>query len=136
MTMVVFDGCPPAVVGGSAEAGELWLEAAELAAVSGWELRPEGICQGDACIPVPPAPAAELVRDGRLDLVAFARLRGQPVVHDAAADAWAFGPPRDAGTLAPTAEAPEFRLPDLAGRIHALSDYRGRKVLVLSWASW
>jgi len=33
-------------------------------------------------------------------------------------------------------EAPDFTLPDLDGRRHSLSDHRGRKVLLVAWASW
>jgi peroxiredoxin len=33
-------------------------------------------------------------------------------------------------------QAPDFTLPDLEGKWHALSEYRGRKVLLVSWASW
>jgi peroxiredoxin len=33
-------------------------------------------------------------------------------------------------------EAPDFALPDLAGRTHRLSDYRGQKVFLTTWASW
>ena len=33
-------------------------------------------------------------------------------------------------------EAPDFALPDLSGRMHRLSDYRGKKVLLYAWASW
>ncbi len=33
-------------------------------------------------------------------------------------------------------EAPDFALPDLAGRLHTLSEQRGRKVLLVAWASW
>ena len=32
--------------------------------------------------------------------------------------------------------APDFSLPDLAGRLHTLSDYRGKKVLLIAYASW
>lgn len=32
--------------------------------------------------------------------------------------------------------APDFSLPDLHGKIHRLSDYRGRPVLVNFWAVW
>jgi peroxiredoxin len=35
-----------------------------------------------------------------------------------------------------TLEAPDFTLPDIDGKQHSLSDYRGKKVLLLSWASW
>ncbi len=33
-------------------------------------------------------------------------------------------------------EAPEFSLPDLEGRIHKLSDYRGKVVFLNFWATW
>jgi hypothetical protein len=33
-------------------------------------------------------------------------------------------------------DAPDFTLPDLDGTLHSLSQYRGKKVLLLSWASW
>ena len=33
-------------------------------------------------------------------------------------------------------EAPDFALPDLVGRLHTLSEQRGRKVLLVAWASW
>ena len=32
--------------------------------------------------------------------------------------------------------APDFSLPDLEGREHSLSDYRGNKVFLATWASW
>jgi AhpC/TSA family len=33
-------------------------------------------------------------------------------------------------------EAPDFTLPDLAGRPHSLSAQRGKKVLLVAYASW
>ena len=33
-------------------------------------------------------------------------------------------------------EAPEFSLPDLDGRRHSLSEHRGKKVLLVAYASW
>ena len=33
-------------------------------------------------------------------------------------------------------EAPDFTLPDLDGRRHSLSEHRGKKVLLVAYASW
>ena len=33
-------------------------------------------------------------------------------------------------------EAPDFTLPDLDGRVHSLSEQRGKKVLLVAYASW
>jgi len=33
-------------------------------------------------------------------------------------------------------EAPDFALPDLAGRLHTLSEHRGKKALLIAYASW
>lgn len=33
-------------------------------------------------------------------------------------------------------EAPDFTLPDLAGRLHALASYRGQKVFLVAYGSW
>lgn len=32
--------------------------------------------------------------------------------------------------------APDFSLPDLEGRRHSLSEHRGKKVLLVAYASW
>jgi hypothetical protein len=33
-------------------------------------------------------------------------------------------------------ESPDFTLPDLDGRLHSLSEQRGKKVLLVAYASW
>ena len=33
-------------------------------------------------------------------------------------------------------EAPDFELPDLSGALQRLSDHRGKKVLLIVYASW
>jgi peroxiredoxin len=33
-------------------------------------------------------------------------------------------------------DAPDFSLPDLDGTLHSLSQHRGKKVLLATWASW
>jgi hypothetical protein len=114
---------------------DLWLSAGTLAAATGWDLKPEGLCRDDVCLPA--APGTSLRSGDEINLTALARLLGQPVLQDRAHGVWCFGDavaeprqPRE------TLNAPDFTLPDLEGRPHSLSDYRGRKVFLVSWASW
>ena len=127
--------------GARSEDGRLWVRASELEALTGWEIKPEGVCRGELCVPLPEQMAGQLLeeREGAtwLDVAGFAGFVGQPHAHDAAHDAWYFGPGPEArrGHLE-TLEAPDFALPDLDGRVHRLSDLRGKKVLLALWASW
>lgn len=115
----------------------LWLEPASLPAATGWELKPEGMCRGEACVPIPPSRRAEFLDGKRFNLLAFARLMDQPVVEEPEAAAWVIGEAAgDRRARLESAEAPDFDLPDLAGKQHRLSSYRGKKVIVVTWASW
>jgi hypothetical protein len=89
------------------------------------------------CVPLPPGREREFVRDGRIDLAALWRHLRQPVLHSDGGDVWILA--RSAGDRAAalaSLEAPDFALPDVVGRVHRLSDYRGRKALLVTWASW
>lgn len=59
------------------------------------------------------------------------------MVHDSTQAHWVLGTgaAQRAAALA-TLQAPDFSLPDLDGRVQRLSDHRGRKVFLVSWASW
>jgi len=62
---------------------------------------------------------------------------GVPTVMDAEFNAWCFGEAASERKRALTSlDAPDFTLPDLDGRMHSLHEHRGKKVLVVSWASW
>jgi hypothetical protein len=120
-----------------AEGDQLWLTAEELQAATGWDLKPQGFCLEERCIPIPPGREREFRARDRLNLTALARQAGQPLVHDARHDVWSLGETAEMASARLAAlEAPDFTLPDLDGGMHSLSDYRGKKVLLMSWASW
>lgn len=106
-----------------------------LSAALGWELKPEGLCRGPVCVPVPDA--AALANDDGVDLAAFAERLGRPLALDLDERAAALGTAADERerSLA-SLEAPDFTLRDLAGREHTLSAHRGKKVLLIAYASW
>lgn len=126
-----------AAVEGRAEGEALWLSPGALQAATGWQLKPEGFCRDEICIPAPRGREAEFSRGAEINAAAFWRHRGGPVLHDAAGATWMLGEPAaDRAAALESLDAPDFALPDLDGRTHRLSDYRGQKVFLVTWASW
>ena len=126
--------------GAAADGERLWIPLDELERSTGWTAKPEGLCRGEVCVPVPAARKADWLDDDgrRLDFAAFAAFLGHAVAHDDERGVWSFGPPADRGAAhgsGPVA-APDFQLPDLDGKLHSLSEHRGKKVLLYCWASW
>jgi hypothetical protein len=115
--------------------GSVLLTPDAVATALSWELKPEGFCRAHVCVPV--REDSGVLRGGSVDLAAFASLLGRPIAVDVDERAAALGAAaHDRGAALATGEAPDFRLPDLAGRVHALSDFRGTKVFLAVWASW
>src|SRR5262245_57018355 len=48
----------------AASGEELWLDAEAIEQATGWQWKPQGLCHGDVCVPLPRALENELVRDG------------------------------------------------------------------------
>jgi len=106
----------------------------DLARQTGWELKVEGICRGDVCVPLPDG----AVKHDRVDVTTVAERLGMPLIHDETEGLWSLGPAAGVtGRALTTAVAPELQLPDLrTGELFALSSLRGRKVILVAWASW
>lgn len=102
-----------------------------LAQETGWEVKPQGACREERCVPLP----SGALQDGRVDLSAFADRLGMPLLHDEQAGLWSLGP-ESGGRAMTTVTAPELTLPLLTGEPFPLSALRGRKVLIAAWASW
>jgi hypothetical protein len=119
------------------EGADLWLPVDSLEQTTDWDLKPEGACQGERCVPLPRGRESEFVRAGRFNIAALAHYLGQPVLHDKPTGTWVIGESAEvrASNLR-SLQAPDFTLPDYTGVSHSLSDYRGRKVFLVSWASW
>lgn len=101
----------------------------------GWELKDEGLCRGDVCVPIRQREA--LVTSDGIDLQAFADALGRPLAIDLEERAAAIGTAADDHNARMTnVEAPDFTLPDLEGKLHSLSEHRGKKVLLVAYASW
>lgn len=110
---------------------DLWVRAAELPDINQFQVKPEGACRADLCIPIP-----KTLKSGPwFNLTGFARRTRQAFVHDSGV--WSFGEiPVLRGGFYQSRTAPDFAVPDRRGRVVHLSDFRGKKVLVVTWASW
>ena len=123
------------VVAATVQGDSLRIRATELTNAIGWHLEAQGLCRGDVCVPVRDRAALETAQG--IDLAALARVFDRPLAVDADEGVAVLGASaaERAGRLA-TLEAPDFALPDLSGRMHTLRDQRGKKTLLIAWASW
>jgi hypothetical protein len=119
------------------ESDDLWLSDPDLIRATGWELKPQGVCLEERCVPIPADRSSEFLRPGYFNFSAFARYLEEPSIHAKEHSVWSFSEaPSEIRKRLLSLEAPDFSLPDLNGELHSLSDYRGKKVLLMSWASW
>jgi len=62
MITVLHEQCEVVCTSARADGDDLWLSAHELEAATGWSMKPEGLCRGDACLPIPRASAGDYVK--------------------------------------------------------------------------
>ena len=117
------------------DGGRMLLTPDALRDALGWELHDGTLCNDTMCVPLPAG--SSLASGGPLDLAEVADVLDRPLAVDAAEGAAYLGVSarERAGALA-SLQAPDFALPDLAGRTHTLAEHRGKKVLLVVWASW
>jgi hypothetical protein len=146
--VVIYDGvstnvtAPPANL---SEKSDLWVTLEDLKRATGYVLKPQGVCREQLCFPIPKARKSAFLfkqDSGKRSATWFnlsecGRLLRQPAAYDAESSVWYFGPRADEQNgFIESLNAPDFTLPDMSGKKHSLSDFRGRKVLLLTWASW
>jgi hypothetical protein len=101
------------------------------ASATGWDMKPEGACLGEICVPV-----QDGLVDGNVNVEAVANKLGMPIVHDETAGLWSLGTATFAGHALSSATAPELELPDWKGKTFRLSSLHGKKVVIVSWAPY
>jgi hypothetical protein len=104
----------------------------ELYEQTGWEIKPEGACRDEICVPLD---GVEQGPDGTIDVVAFAERMGMPIARDEKHGVSALGP-RAGGPVLTSEKAPPIVLEDFDANPFDLATLRGRKVLLVAWASW
>lgn len=103
------------------------ITAEEFSDGTGWEIKPEGACQADVCVPL---------GGGSFDLTATTERLGMSVVPAEVPGLWAVGPASVGGRALSTAQAPELVLENLDGNEFRLSSLRGQKAVIVSWAPY
>jgi hypothetical protein len=100
----------------------------QFAAETGWDIKPQGACKAEVCVPLDSsAPFSALSTAQRL---------GMAVVHNASAGLWAIGPESFNQRALASAVAPELVLDDINGHSFRLSSLRGRKVVLVAWSPY
>ena len=109
----------------------------DLVRINGFEVKPEGACYNDICMPLGSDVLVEREGQPWFDLEAFANRIGQPFVADREARVWSFAeiPAKRERTLV-DAMAPEFEVKDRQGKVVRLADLKGKKALIVTWSSW
>jgi len=110
----------------------LRVPAGEFAATTGWDAKPQGMCRGEVCVPAPGA-----LENGIVNVESAAERLGMPVVHDSAHGVWSLGAATATGRTLATAVA-QFpsSLIDAMGRGFDFASLRGRRIIMIAWASW
>src|SRR5712664_2094763 len=139
--VLIYDNVATEVAAAPNASTDLWITTSDLTRATRFVIKPQGVCRDELCFPLPKNRKAEFIsKKGAttwFNLSEFARLINQPVVTDQKNGVWYFGAraAEQNGQLASFA-APNFTLPDLNGKLHSLTDFRGKKVLLVTWASW
>ena len=133
--LVVNQGGETTAVEVASNFGEFAVSLSDFAQATGWQLKPQGLCIDEVCVPV--RDSSRLADSTSIDLVEFARVTGQNIVVDRQRQVVALGERAESrGESMSSLAAPDFRLPDIHGRQVSFSDFNRRKRLLLAWSSW
>lgn len=103
------------------------IDVAQFERGTGWQIKPEGACKGEVCVPL---------GGGPFDLRATADRLGMAIVEHEASRRYVIGPESLGDRALATADAPELVLDDIDGNEFRLSSLRGQKVVIVSWAPY
>jgi hypothetical protein len=115
--------------------GSFRLRATELLERTGWELKPEGLCKDDVCVPV--KGRDDVIVGDRVDLRAFAALIGLPLAVDDDAGVAVLGESASARAAQRLSmHVDDFAMVDVDGNEFRWSSIGRKKKVLFAWASW
>ena len=134
-TFTIVDGERAVAIPARRVGERVLLDAAAVRDGLGWEVHDGLLCNESLCIPL--ADESAVVREGAIDLAGLAEAMERALAVDVGERAALLGgSARERSQALASQHAPDFSLPDLSGRLHSLAEQRGRKVLLVAWASW
>ncbi len=118
----------------------LWIRVDELHAATGYELKESGVCYDPLNICIP------LLEDGFTQIHSghtwfnvskLSQKLSQVCISNDDQTVWSLGLiPEVRKAMLDSSIAPDFEIEDMNGEMIRLSDFRGKKVLVVTWATW
>lgn len=119
---------------------ELWVRADELQVATGFELKPSGVCYDPLNICIPLSEQGFMQEEAGqqwLNISKLSQRLSQPLVSNEDKTVWSLGViPEARRSMLASAIAPDFEIKDINGETIRLSDFRGKKVLIVTWATW
>jgi len=114
-----------------------YVVAADLTAVTGWELKASGLCRGEVCVPLL---GREITAPGdasSIDIFEWATALGLLTARDEEAAVVALAPAAETHARETAdGKAPPLPLGDVDGNPVAFEDLSGHKRVLVTWASW
>ncbi len=118
----------------------LWIRADELKAATGFDLKKSGACYDplNICIPLLEDGFTQMEEGNQwLNVTKLSKRLEQACVVNEDKTVWSLGLiPEVRKAMLATAIAPDFEIEDINGDTFRLSDLRGKKVLIVTWATW
>jgi hypothetical protein len=135
MTTIITESGATEIDGAEVRGDTVFVAASSLERAIGWELKPEGLCRGEVCVPTRARP--DVQADGRVDLGVVAELMDRPLVVDADGDAAVFGESAAARTQQQRAcHVDDFEITAADGTTFRWSSIGRKKKVLVAWASW
>ncbi|BDD05612.1 redoxin domain-containing protein [Aureibacter tunicatorum] len=120
--------------------GKLWIKESELKASTGYELKSSGICypELDICIPAHQQGWTQSIDNEKwINVSAISQYLGQACVNNKDKSIWSLGIlPERRSKMLESNLAPDFSMLDIHGETVTLSKLKGKKVLIVTWATW
>lgn len=118
----------------------LWINESDLKQSVGFDLKPSGACYPklDICIPLFEEGYKYQDENGVwLNMSKLTETLEMSCVSNTGRTVWSIGIiPQERQQLLETGIAPDFEIEDIYGNLIRLSDFRGKKVLIVTWATW